>query len=138
MKAVKIISLAVAAVAMVMVAGSPAHAGDAAKGKKTSKKCKACHSFKQGDKKKKTGPNLFGVMGRKLGVAKFKYSKGYKAAAAAKPDFAWSAESVAEYVGNPNKYLSSLAGKKVRSKMTYKLKKAADRENIAAFLGTLK
>ena len=40
--------------------------GDAEAGKKVFKKCKVCHSFDPG--KKKIGPHLAGVVGRKFGI----------------------------------------------------------------------
>ena len=38
-------------------------AADLAKGAKVYKKCKVCHSLKEGGKHN-IGPNLFGIMGR--------------------------------------------------------------------------
>ncbi|MDQ6977054.1 MAG: c-type cytochrome, partial [Ghiorsea sp.] len=52
--------------------------GDAVKGKKIAKKCMSCHTFKQGGKKK-TGPNLFAIVGREKGsVSGFKYGSYLK------------------------------------------------------------
>ena len=42
--------------------------GDAAKGEKVFKKCKACHTIEQGAKNK-IGPNLFGIVGA-VGLSK--------------------------------------------------------------------
>ncbi|MDP6388874.1 MAG: c-type cytochrome, partial [Alphaproteobacteria bacterium] len=63
-------------VALALAAG-PALSADAKKGKKIYNKCKACHSLKKG--KKKVGPTLHGVFGRKAGTLKgFKFSKAMK------------------------------------------------------------
>ena len=55
-------------------------AGDATVGEKEFRKCKACHMIQAPDgtdvvKGGKTGPNLYGVVGRKAGTYEgFKYS----------------------------------------------------------------
>jgi cytochrome c len=60
---------------------SPALAGDPAKGETEFKKCKSCHAIVADDgteivKGGKTGPNLYGVVGRAVGsVADFKYGE---------------------------------------------------------------
>ena len=67
-------------------AATPALAeGDVAKGEKAFKKCKACHMIVNGDevifKGGKTGPNLYGIIGRSAGTAEdFKYCKSLAAA----------------------------------------------------------
>ena len=51
--------------------------GDAARGEKIYKKCKACHSLEAG--KKKVGPSLAGLFGRTAGTVEgFKYSTAMK------------------------------------------------------------
>jgi cytochrome c len=65
---------------------APAFAGDAAKGESEFKKCKACHAIIADDgteimKGGKTGPNLYGVIGRQIGTAAdFKYGESIVAA----------------------------------------------------------
>ena len=108
--------------ALAMASTSAMAAGDASKGKKIFKKCKACHSLKPG--KKKIGPSLFGVVGRKSGSAKgFKYSKGMK-----KLDIVWDEKSLSEFLTAPRKYVKG-------TRMTFRgLKKEADRKNVIAYL----
>lgn len=63
--------------ALVLIAAMPAvaHAGDAEKGEKVFKKCKACHAVGEGAKNK-VGPALNGIVGRAAASAEgFKYSK---------------------------------------------------------------
>ncbi len=121
-----------AGLAMALATAPALAAGDAAKGEKVFKKCKACHSLKAG--KNKVGPSLAGVVGRKAGAAaKYKYSKSMKAAGA--KGLVWNDETLDGYLKNPTKFLRSyLDDSKAKSKMALKLKKEDDRENIAAFL----
>jgi cytochrome c len=116
---------ALAAVLAMAVVASPAFAeGDAAKGEKVFKKCKACHTIKQGGKHR-VGPNLHGVIGRKAGTAEGfkKFSKGLKAAG-----FAWDEKMLDEYLTSPKKMIKG-------SRMAFPgLKKAKDRANVIAYL----
>ena len=69
----------IAAFALAALAGPALAEGDAAKGEADFKKCKACHAIIAADgtevvKGGKTGPNLFGVVGRTPGTEEgFKY-----------------------------------------------------------------
>ncbi len=113
-----------------LYAGSALAAGDVAKGKKVFKKCKACHTVKAG--KHKIGPSLLGVVGRKAGsAAGYKKYKGLKGA-----DWTWNEAEIAKFLTNPTKYTKSKGGKK--SSMALKVKKKKDRENVIAYLGSLK
>lgn len=127
---------AVAAAALTLAA--PAFAeGDAEKGEKAFKKCKSCHTivspegevvFKGG----KTGPNLYGVVGRVAGSADFKYGDGLKEANEA--GFVWTEEAVAAYSQNAKGWLGD-NGFATKTKMTFKLKKGS--EDVAAYLASV-
>ncbi len=121
------------AVATSLASGSALAAGDAGKGEKVFKKCVACHTIKKGDKNK-VGPNLFAVVGRTAGtVDGFKYSKGFLMAA--EKIGSWEEGEIFEYLADPTKFLQKVAGsKKARSKMTFKLKKEDQRNDVIAFL----
>ncbi|MEE2746294.1 MAG: c-type cytochrome [Pseudomonadota bacterium] len=104
--------------------------GNATKGKKVFKKCKACHAVKAG--KNKTGPSLAGIVGKKAGsVSGYKKYKGLKNA-----DWVWDEANLDGWLKNPKKWLKAKNGKK--SAMVYKLKKAKDRANVIAYLKTKK
>lgn len=130
MTAAAVLSLAVPAFA----------AGDAAKGEADFKKCKACHAITGDDgteiqKGGKTGPNLFGVVGRAAGtVADFKYSEVMQEAG--EKGLVWSEESLVSYLPDPSKFLEEFSGDdEGKSKMTFKLTKGA--EDMAAYLASV-
>ena len=111
--------------------------GDAEKGKKAFNKCKACHTIVSdaGDtilKGGKTGPNLYGIVGRAAGtVDGFKY--GASLVEAGEKGLVWNAETFAEYTQDPKKFLKTyLDDTSAKSKMSFKLKKGS--EDIYAYL----
>lgn len=112
-------------------------AGDAAKGEKEFKKCKACHMIQAPDgtdivKGGKTGPNLYGVVGRKAGTEEgFKYSDALIKLGEAGE--IWTTEDLAHYITDPNKYVEEKVGdKSLKTKMTFKLGK--NQADVVAFL----
>lgn len=114
-------------------------AGDATKGEKEFNKCKACHMVQAPDgtnvvKGGKTGPNLYGVVGRKIASEDgFKYGAGILEAAEMNPDLVWTEEDLAKYITDPNTWLEEFTGDpKAKTKMTFKLKK--NQADVVAFL----
>lgn len=99
--------------------------GDAAKGAKVFKKCKACHTIEKGGKNK-IGPNLFGVVGRKSAeVEGFKYSKAMKAA-----DLTWDDSNLDQYLTKPKAFIKG-------NKMSFAgIKKEKQRQDLIAYLKT--
>lgn len=118
-----------------LAAGSAAFAtGDAEKGKTVFNKCKACHMIADpaGEilaKGGRTGPNLWGVIGRSAGTGDFRYSKTL--INAGEQGLIWDEAELVKYVQDPRGYLKGL-GTDGRTKMTFKLKKGA--EDVAAYL----
>ena len=120
---------------------APAFAGDAAKGEADFKKCKACHMIVADDgteiqKGGKTGPNLYGVIGRTVAsVADFNY--GESIAAVGAKGVVWDEAMLAVYVADPGKWLKEQTGDAAaKSKMTFKLAKGG--EDMAAYLASVK
>jgi cytochrome c len=110
----------------VVMAGlsSPAIAGDADKGKKVFKKCKACHVVDSD--KNRLGPSLQNVINRQPGtVAGFKYSNAMGAYGASN---VWDAATLNAYLENPKQVVKG-------TRMAFNgLKKPADRDNVIAYL----
>ncbi len=96
--------------------------GDAEAGKKVFKKCKVCHSFDPG--KKKIGPHLKGVIGRKAGAVEgYKYSKVMAAA-----DVIWDEANLDKFLTKPKAFMKG-------TKMSFAgLKKEAQRADLIAYL----
>ncbi len=119
--------IAVAAALGAMSTGAFAE-GDAAKGEKVFKKCKACHAADKA--KNKVGPHLVGIIGRKAGsVEGYKYGKGLTDAADKIGE--WDEAKLADYLADPKGYIGG------KSKMTFKLKKEDQRKDVAAYLASL-
>ena len=126
------------ATAILSVLTLPALAdGDIAAGEKIFKKCKSCHMIAPPDgdpivKGGKTGPNLYGVIGRTAGsVEGARYSKALKAAGEA--GLVWDVENLAAFVTDPKAFLQEVSGdSSARSNMTFKLKTGG--EEVAAYL----
>ncbi|WP_375173631.1 c-type cytochrome [Pseudooceanicola sp.] len=128
------------AVAAATLGAGAAWAGDAAKGENIFKRCKSCHAITAHDgtaivKGGKTGPDLYGIVGRGVAADEaFKYSESLAAAGAA--GAVWDEASLAAYVADPGAWLKETLGdSSAKSKMTFKLKKGG--EDLAAYLATL-
>ncbi len=103
---------------------------DTAAGEKAYKKtCKVCHSADEGGKNK-VGPNLFGIFDAKAGTREgYKYSKALLAKA--EDGLVWDEATLQTWLENPQ-------GLVKKSKMRRKTKKAETRDNIIAYLKSLK
>jgi cytochrome c len=120
-------TLAVLAAGALFALSPVAHAaGDAAAGKTVFNKCKSCHSDVAG--KNGVGPSLFGVVGRaSASEAGYKYSD-----AVTNLKVTWDA-------ANLDKWLTSPKAMAPGTKMTFPgLPAQADRDNVIAYLATLK
>ena len=101
-------------------------AADIAKGEKVSKKCKACHVFKE-DGKHRLGPVLWGIVGRDIASHEgFNYSSALEGL-----EGEWTFEKLDAFLAAPKKYVSG-------TKMVFAgLKKDQDRADLLAYLNSL-
>ena len=115
----------VAALAFLMLSAPVCAAGDTELGKKVFRKCAACHTVVPG--KKKPGPHLAGIVGRKAGsVDGFRYSKAMQGSG-----IVWDETALSGFLKAPKKYLKG-------TKMAFPgIKKDTDLANLLAYLNGL-
>ena len=131
---------AVTALATSGLADSHTGTGDPAKGEKQFGKCKACHMIQDAEgntivKGGKTGPNLYGIIGRTAGsMTGFRY--GSSLIAAGEKGLVWDEVTFVDYVQDPATFLQAyLDDGKARSKMSFRLRKGM--EDVYAYLGSV-
>ncbi len=111
----------------VLVAELPApyNTGDIANGKNVFLVCKSCHTTVQGGAAM-TGPNLWGIFGRKAGTqAGFNYSDPMKSA-----NLTWDAATIDKWITDPKELV-------LGTKMSFVgVKNPKDRIDVIAYLKT--
>jgi cytochrome c len=102
---------------------APYNTGDIVNGKSKFTQCAACHTTVQGGANL-TGPNLYGVFGRKAGsLDGFAYSDALKAAG-----WTWDAPRIDTWITNPHAVLAT-------TKMSFVgMKDPKDRTDVIAYL----
>lgn len=98
---------------------------DTGKGARQWNKCKACHTLEK-DGAHKTGPNLYGIVGRTVAaIDDFRYSSALDAMGTS----VWTYEMVDEWLANPQAMAKG-------SKMVLAVPKADQRADLIAYLAT--
>ena len=102
---------------------APYNTGDLLNGQSKFALCRSCHTITEGGPNM-TGPNLYGVFGRKAGtLASYKYSPAVAAAG-----FDWDAEHLDRWLADPRGFMPG-------TKMTFAgLKDPKDRVDLIAYL----
>lgn len=139
-------SLTIAALALVAApAFADGHAvdltatGDADGGERAFRQCQSCHVVQDADgevlagRAAKTGPNLYGVVGRTAGaVEDFRYSDIMMEAG--EKGMVYDEATFVAYVQDPTGHLREFTETNGRGKMSYKVRKEEDALNLYAFL----
>lgn len=138
-RGIMIFRIPLPALAVLLALSAPALAQDAAKGESEFKKCKACHAIEAPDgtaiqKGGKTGPNLYGVVGRTVASTDFAYGDSLKSVGAA--GTTWDEASLVAYVADPTAWLKEATGDSgAKSKMSFKLAKGG--ADVVAYLASV-
>ena len=103
---------------------APAAAGSAIKGKEIyDARCSACHSVDDN----RVGPMHLGVFGRKAGgIKSYRYSDALN-----KSKVVWNRDTLTAWLTNPEALIPG-------QRMGYAMDNAQDREDVVAYLATLK
>ncbi|MEQ1618623.1 MAG: cytochrome c family protein [Terricaulis sp.] len=94
-------ALATAMQAKVAALPGPYNGADYEAGRRAFGQCRSCHAIEPDAPSRGTGPNLFGVVGRKIGSeADFEYSQ-----AAASANFDWDGAKLDQWLTSPQAFL---------------------------------
>ncbi len=122
-----VLAVALSLTCILLWAGPPAAAADAnpMRGKILFLRCASCHDVNDVSSAK-TGPNLHGIIGRRVAsLDGYKYSPALKSA-----DFVWDAAHLDAWLANPNAVVPGTA-------MAFAgIPDAADRQAIISYLET--
>ena len=121
-----ILKCAMAALMLALLSGVVRAGGDAARGAVKFQECAACHTLEAGVNN--VGPSLHGIIGRKAASdPKFpSYTTALKGSG-----ITWTEDKIVTFLSGPAKLVPGTA-------MPITLKKPEDRENIVAYLASVK
>ncbi|HMO09250.1 MAG TPA: c-type cytochrome [Paracoccaceae bacterium] len=131
-----------AAAAAVLTAAPALAAGDAANGEKLFGQCQTCHVVQNeagetlAGRNSRTGPNLYGVIGRQAGsVEGFRYQASI--VKAGEEGLVWDEAELAAYLLNPPEFLKARLGDpRARSGMAHRVRNDGDAADLVAFLAS--
>jgi cytochrome c len=117
--------VSIAAMALIASSSTGFAAGDSAAGAHVFARCASCHSTTPGENK--IGPSLAGVVGRKSGAEPgYSYSPAMKNA-----NITWDDAALDKFLEGPSAFVHG-------TKMFINLPSGSDRQNVIAYLDTLK
>ena len=138
-------SFALAGAAVFAVSALAAQAGDPEAGAAAfTSQCQNCHNVVNDDgdvlagrPNVRTGPNLYGVIGRQAGtVDGFRY--GGSLVEAGEEGLVWDADNMVPYLLNPQDYLREVTGdRRARSQMSFRVRDEGTANDIIAFIASL-
>jgi cytochrome c len=127
------------------MSGLPALAQDAENGATVfQRQCQNCHNVVDdsgevlaGRPNMRTGPNLYGVIGRQAGTYEgFRYGDSL-IEAGAEAEIVWSEEHLIAYLQDPRGWLrETLDDNRARSQMAFQVRSESDAADVAAYLAT--
>jgi len=128
--------------AVVTLAPLAATAGDPVAGGTAFSQCQSCHVVvnEAGEtlagRNARTGPNLYGVVGRQAGtVDGFRYGDSIVQAGTA--GLVWDEETMVAYLLNPNTFLRGyLNNNRARGNMSFQVRAEGQARDLYAFLAT--
>jgi len=130
--------------AVLAVTATPALAqqGDAERGAAAFNQCQSCHVVANdagevlAGRNARTGPNLYGVVGRIAGsYPDFRYGDGIVAAGQA--GLAWDEETTVAYLLDPTGFLRAYTGNnRARGNMSFRVRSEDQARDLYAFLAT--
>ena len=112
--------------------------GYSSRGKTLFANCVDCHAIKKGAPRR-VGPNLFGIVGRKLGAEPdFDYPQSH--VSAGRNGYEWTEQSLFQYLKDPIRFMRLASGKaegdSLMLHMILRLPNARDRKDLIAYLKT--
>lgn len=116
--------------------------GDAEAGESVFRQCISCHVVVDDEgetlagRNARTGPNLYGVVGRLAGaVEEYRYSDLMETAG--EMGMVYDEANFVGYVMDPTEHLREVTGESGRSKMAYKVRSEDDAKNLYAYLAAI-
>lgn len=139
----KLTTSAAAAALFALPAFAQDYTGDPAAGEAAFQQCISCHVVVDGagetlaGRNARTGPNLYAVTGNTIGSdAEFRYGNGIELAN--EQGLVWDEANFVAYVQDPTNWLREATGdRRVRGKMSYRVRDEADALNLYAYLTSL-
>ncbi|SFB04920.1 cytochrome c [Poseidonocella pacifica] len=123
-----------------LLAASSGHTQSADNGRVVvEKQCTTCHAVIDPEGNKlvgrdaRTGPNLYGIVGRKAGDADFRY--GSAILKAREFGLVWTEANLSQYLQDPSGFLAKfLDDPQAQSKMPYRVRNAGEAADAAHYL----